>query len=380
MKKDMFLFFIVLLVICLIHADNTPGSYPQYVYEPVPDLYIEGRLTIYPKFPKIGEKVTISAVIKNTGKTSPCPLKAKLKITGPTGFHKTINYFELPCHLIEMGEQRIYDFSFTRTFSKMRVYKATLTIDVNNELNEQNENNNEKSRYFRMDPLPDLALYVPPVKPVNIGHKRTVTVEVKNIGPGLSPKTKLRFFLDAEGTKSYFIPPLRKNESKTFKRSHRWFISGKKLYNICVDCDNEIRELDENNNVVKGWVDVNILSSGSLNTEYNPCNLKIFFSAPNKVKKNEKVSIIAKIKNTSSARKSQPAKIEFRIQDHRTITFHIPELFPKQTHEAPYSVQWSVPGTKQFSAKITSGKNCERSTGSIIVEALQLLERKNLIK
>ena len=340
----------------------------------LPDLCISGRVTVTPERPKMHDTVTIKAIVKNCGELPSGRSRAKLTIKGPEGFHQVIKYLEVPAlSPVPGGMPTIHVIEYRHIFSQMGVYRSTVTIDYNNSVKEQNENNNEKSRSYIVAPLPDLAVYIPAVKDVHVGRERTVTFEVRNIGPGLSPTSTLHTFLDGENVKTYSIPPLRQNEKRVFKRSHRWFIPGKKLYTTCIDCNNKIRELDENNNKKQGHVKVYVGShfDESGTGDASPCGLVITFSAPKKVKLFEKVAIVAYIKNPWTF-KSPPAKMDFRIEGHRTISWHIPELYPKQTHKIPYTVQWTREGTKQFSAKITSGKNCSWASGSIFVEGLKV--------
>ena len=101
----------------------------------------------------------------------------------------------------------------------------------------------------------------------------------------------------------------------------------------------------------------------------DPQCLNISFSVPKKFKTNEKVTIVAKVKNQYK-KKSPPLKIDFSVTDHKTVIFHIPELFPNQVFDVPYSARWSKIGTKQYSVKMLSNIECQKFTGSIIVEKL----------
>ncbi len=336
----------------------------------LPDLCFDGRVSISPKRPKMGDEVLYSATIRNCGKIISSMFKVKLVITGPEGFHKITKNYVLPRLSPTPGSERtFYVINYRRKMSQMGAYRFAVTIDEGNGVQELNENNNKKSRAFIVQPLPDFAVYVPGVKDVHVGRKRTVTFEVRNIGPGLSPPSRLRTFLDGENVKVYSIPKLRHNEKRTFKRSHRWWWPGKKLYTVCIDCQGDVLELNENNNRKQGHVKV---YAGSHFDESgippSACGLKISFSAPAKVKIFQKVAIVAKVKNPWSF-KTPPTKLEFIIYDQPTIKMFVPELYPNQVHEIPYTVKWKTPGKRKYAARILEpGKDCPYTSGIITVQ------------
>jgi subtilase family serine protease len=340
----------------------------------MPDLCIYGRVNISPVRPKMGENVVIKAAIRNCGDV-PLPIQAslKLEINGPGGFNQVTKYFSIPIlNPVSHGEPREFQFQYGYTFTKMGVYKTTITVDSSNVITEENETNNKKTRSFIVAPLPDLMVYIPVVKDVHVGRERTVTVELKNIGPGIAPPTRLNFYLEAEGTKWYDIPSLNPQQKIIFKRSHRYWVIGSKQYWARVDTLGQVQELNENNNMQNGSFKVYVGShfdeSGQL---YPPRCLNISFSAPKKVKMFKKIAIVARVKNQYD-RESAPVKMVFSVQNHPTVTFHIPELFPNQTHEIFHTVSWPTPGNKQFSARISSMDNCQPFTGSITVEELSV--------
>jgi hypothetical protein len=341
-----------------------------------PDLSISGRISVQPAFPKIGDKVTVSATIINLSNVISPPCQAKLTITGPVKFHTINQTFNIPSLSNTVGEaQNSHKISYHYTIQEMGVYKNVIKVDSNNTIEEENEDNNEKSRHNRADPVCDLTVYVTGVKDIHLLRDKKVLTEVKNIGPGIAPPSRLWLFLEGAsngGAKVIDVPALDPGQIKEYSISNRYYIPGKKAYKSWIDYKEEITELDESNNIESGYFQVYVGSHfdpGGI----DPGCLNISFSAPKKIKRNERVSIIAKVKNQHSS-KTAPFKIRFKVQDHKTVTFHIPELFPNESFDAPFTAQWSKPGTKQFGVKIISNDNCPNIKGSIVVEALTKLE------
>lgn len=361
MKK--FLFFVLVLFFLY------PLSFPQE-----PDLCISGRINVKPEFPKIGETVTISATITNLSNIKSPPCWATLTITGPAKFQKITRNFKISSLSNALNDgPKEYKIRYHYKVSEMGIYLNVLKVDVHDVVKESNENNNEKSRYNRVDPIPDLAVYIPVVKDIHVLREKTVTTEVKNIGPGISPPSQLWFYLDGAGSsglgaKIFDVPSLNPGQKMKYSLKHRYYIPGKKGYKAWIDYKNKIAELDESNNIQSGSFKVyagSHFDESGMNEE--PQCLNISFSAPKKAKTNEKVTIIAKVKNQYD-KKSPPLKLDFSVQENKSVTFHIPELFPNQVFDIPYIAQWTEASTKQYSAKILTNSNCQKVTGSIIVE------------
>jgi hypothetical protein len=346
----------------------------HFIFPQQPDLCISGRIIVKPEFPKIGETVTVSATITNLSNIKSPPCTAKLTITGPVKFHKITRYFKISSLSNALNDgPKEHKIRYHYRVHEMGIYQNTIEVDVYDVVKESNENNNEKSRYNRVDPIPDLTVYIPIVKDIHVLRNKTVTTEVKNIGPGISPPSKLWFFLEGAGdsglgAKVFDVPTLNPGQKMKYSLSHRYYIIGRKEYKAWIDYKNKITELDESNNIQSGSFKVYAGShfDESGITEDPQC-LNISFSAPKKVKTNEKVTIIAKVKNQYK-KKSPPLKLDFSVQEHKSVTFHIPELFPNQVFDVPYSAQWTTVGTKQYSVKMSSNGQCQTFTGSIIVE------------
>jgi hypothetical protein len=361
MKKFLFL---ALILFFLYHF-----TFPQK-----PDLCISGRITVKPEFPKIGETVTVIATITNLSNIKSAPCTSKLTITGPAKFQKITRYFKISSLSSAPNDgPKEHKIRYHYKVSEMGIYKNIINVDVYDVVKESNENNNEKSRYNRVDPIPDLTVYIPRVKDIHLFRDKTVTTEVKNIGPGISPPSQLWFFLEGAGdsglgAKVFDVPSLNPGQKMKYSLSHRYYVPGKKGYKAWIDHKNKITELDESNNIQSGSFKVYVGShfDESGITEDPQC-LNISFSVPKKVKTNEKVTIIAKVKNQYK-KKSPPLKLDFSVQDHKSVTFHIPELFPNQVFDIPYIAQWTTVGKKQYSVKMLSNSQCQTFIGSIIVE------------
>ncbi len=354
-------------------SDTSDNPFKIVSPQAKPDLCVSGRISVQPEFPKIGDRVTVSATITNLNASKSPPCAAKLTITGPEKFQTINKYFNVPSLSNLLGDGlNAQSIRYHYTVREMGVYKNVLKVDSHDVIEEDNEENNEKSRFTRVDPVCDLAVYVTGVGDIRIFGNKKVTTEVKNIGPGISPPSKLWLFLEGAshgGANVLDVPALNPGQSIERSISNRFYVPGKKAYKSWIDFKEEITELNEANNIESGHFHVYIgdhFDPGGIDPE---C-LAISFSAPIKTKINERVTLIAKVKN-QYPNKSAPFKINFIVQDHRTTTFHIPELFPNEVFDVPYSARWSNAGTKQFSVTIiSSDTNCQECKGSIAVEAL----------
>lgn len=105
--------------------------------------------------------------------------------------------------------------------------------------------------------LPDLVVCAEwTSKRPQLGDKRTVTVKVKNIGPGAAPAANFDFYVEGHGTANIPLPALAKNAEYSYAHKFWWNSWGHKTVRITIDPMKQVTEANENNNQVSGSIEV----------------------------------------------------------------------------------------------------------------------------
>ncbi len=192
-----------------------------------PDLQV-GVIKVTPQNPGEGQTVTFKGNVMNYGNAPAQNPVAVLRVKRPGGLPDKIFRQELNVTL-----QKNQGVTFAQNFlvPKQGNYTCQFSVDPADMIPETNNNNNKKDWTFGVHALPDLIVCVDNAKRPPVGGKRDISAVVKNIGSGnvsSMSHTKLRFYVEKKGTKTYDIPPLASGDSHTVKRRHSWGLSGTK--------------------------------------------------------------------------------------------------------------------------------------------------------
>lgn len=219
-----------------------------------PDLVIGGKMTRTPKHPKVGEFFDFKFRVDNAGNGQAAGSSAELTIKGPENF---LLVKRISVRSLGGAPDHAY-FKKTIKLPRIGIYRFTLKLDVDNNVQEGDESNNEKWILVDINPkqFPDLkivSIYSPDYKKT-IHQECKMEVTVKNIGPvdagrfeidcdwktctGISQGRKYK--VCAQGLKS--------GESITFTFKHKYWCLGMKYPSLHVDKANQVQEKNENNN------------------------------------------------------------------------------------------------------------------------------------
>ena len=230
---------------------NNVGTGSVTIIGENPDLTVTA-LTADASTYKPGERVTITATVKNNGIIA-CPA-SKLRLAGDSMTAQTKDVSALSA-----GGTQTVSFTFTAPQIVGEVtYNITATADPDNKIVESNEGNNSRSVSFKVsNPLPDLTVTQirSDKNEYDEGATGTVTVTVKNQGAQSVSNAKLKltledFFSEVKQTGSIaaggtvqvsfsFVAP------ETLER--RTVIA-----TTIADPTNEISETNEDNNTLTG--------------------------------------------------------------------------------------------------------------------------------
>ena len=136
---------------------------------------------------------------------------------------------------------------------------VTVTINAYHSIFETDYRNNSRSKHFYASPQhlekhPDLVVcmkrYIRLPWPVT----KTFHMHVVNIGTAPSSATKLSFHVGGHGTSHHDIPPLQPGEDYTAKKTFTWGNKGTNHYELMIDYENKVEELEEDNNILRGII------------------------------------------------------------------------------------------------------------------------------
>jgi subtilase family serine protease len=207
----------------------------------IPDLIIQS-ITCSPVQPIIAHQIKISVVVKNIG----------LGTSGDSDLDIYLNdalIMRPRVPKLASGKTAILTCTWVAQTDAMTL-KAV--VDVNNLIKETNESNNTKT--VNIGPLkssPDTDLTIEsmawtPAKPLT-GDIVTITVSIKNKGPGQAGVSYVDYYIDDTFLDSVYVDQI--GAGKTIVNSVIWqAIPGKHTIKAIADCDNRVAETSETNN------------------------------------------------------------------------------------------------------------------------------------
>jgi hypothetical protein len=223
----------------------------------LPDLHVE-EISLNPPHPAMGDSVEVRAKVVNKGPGYSPPFSASIKVDMPQGHPpRTYDFRVHPLGHPDFG--RNYSEIFRRIqHGAWGIYKATITLDLNGEVEESDKNNNQKVKRYTVDPLPDLIVCIRDGGGTYVQTNKKIWASVKNIGPRQSPPCKLSWSIEEHGTDSIDVPRLDSMEEVIFYKSPKWSFPGTQSIWAAVDKGNEVKEIHEDNNEVMGSISVTI--------------------------------------------------------------------------------------------------------------------------
>lgn len=120
---------------------------------------------------------------------------------------------------------------------------------------EEEASNNFSQRNFSVKAsLADLVVCFKKNNKVPAHRKSTFPVKVRNIGQAPSKPCDLRFWIKKKGVKHYKIPALLPGEEYGIQRSVYIASKSIKRFSLNIDSKQEVREMNENNNIIQGTI------------------------------------------------------------------------------------------------------------------------------
>ncbi len=204
---------------------------------PLPDIIVED-ITFSPPDIDVGDNLTITALVKNQGKSKTEISQASFYVDGVK-----IASQELPS--INSGESFPVVFIWT---AEAGIHTFKITIDDNNTVVESDETNNEKE-INHATATPDLIVEGISwlMSEQTNSNEATFTITIKNIGTGAAGESHVKYLFDISPADIENIAAIPAGETVSFS-----FITilaiGQHTVTIIADCDSEIIELNEGNN------------------------------------------------------------------------------------------------------------------------------------
>jgi hypothetical protein len=133
--------------------------------------------------------------------------------------------------------------------------KVEATIDFNQSIFDKNRANNTKIVW--VGGKPDLVVCFKKLNHNKPNQNAYYPPIVKNIGYAPSTPSKLRFWIEDDGVKTYNIPALAPNEEyKGVQRKVYWIRVKNHKFRLTADNNNDVEEFDEYNNIIEGIITV----------------------------------------------------------------------------------------------------------------------------
>ncbi|MBN1223657.1 MAG: hypothetical protein JXB23_10430 [Candidatus Aminicenantes bacterium] len=107
---------------------------------------------------------------------------------------------------------------------------------------------------FALQGIPDLVVCLVKEKWISIPGKRKIQVRVRNVGDRRAGPSTLSILIWLKSTEHYQIPALDPGEDYEVIREEHFLKAGKVRYVAAADCNNNIAESDESNNIGDGWI------------------------------------------------------------------------------------------------------------------------------
>ena len=231
----------VLVVSVRADADNpaqeSSMSAPFKIQGLDPELSID-CLKVEPKKNYVNKQITLEVNVCNSGLSNSQPTTARLEIKGP--IRRNIDF---PIEVLAGHQKKVLTYKYS--LPKYGIYRNVFTV-----------NNNRRQIVYGVNPLADLAITARKYRRVKLLKQSTITLKVKNRGEVLSPKSKLRFWIQGKGTKNYEVPSLQPGKVYFIRRKEYWKTSGKCRFSAHIDEANKIAEKSDTNNKFNGMIEV----------------------------------------------------------------------------------------------------------------------------
>jgi subtilase family serine protease len=269
-----------------------------------------------PESPNIGERVDITATVKNIGSGPASYSNVAFYIDGTENAQSQINH-------LNSGEEISTTFNWT---AQVGTHMVKILADSSDRVNEGNEDNNEKTITITTK-TPDLTIssiswY--PLVPAP-GDTVTFTATVENLGIAQADEFRLQYLVDGLSQGTHSIAELETGESSV--KEFSWIAEpGPHEVTLAVDYENKIAEIDEdNNNLTLGFPppDIAIVSFSSSTT--NPGDGEI-------------IILDLEITNQGPG-KSTPSHIQIEVDDVPLAVVDMTGLGPDETARQSFSWQ-----------------------------------------
>ncbi len=221
--------------------DETNNAMTVTLPDILPDLVVQSITCLSDK-PLISHQVKLRVTVKNQGLYSSAYCDLDLHINETYTLHQLIP-------MIAPGETAVLPFSWVTQASYLNLRAVA---DVDNIIHEVSEDNNTKTVKIGFShPSPDTDLTIEnvtwvPAEP-SVGDTVTVTINIKNKGPGLVGSTHVDYYIDDVFLDSVYTGRIESGD--TILNSVTWqAVPGTHTIRATVDCDNNVFETDETNN------------------------------------------------------------------------------------------------------------------------------------
>jgi uncharacterized repeat protein (TIGR01451 family) len=299
-------------------------------------------ISVSPESPNIGERVDITATVKNTGSGPASYSYVAFYIDGAENALSQISY-------LNSGEETSTTFNWT---AQAGTHTVKIVADSSDWVNEDNEDNNEKTITVTTK-TPDLAISSiswSPLVPAP-GDTVTFTATVKNLGIAQADEFCLQYLVDGLSKGTHSIAALGIGDSRV--KEFFWIAEpGLHEVTIAIDYENKIAEIDENNN--------------NLTLGFPPPDIAIvsFSSSTTNPRDGEKITLDLMITNQGPG-KSAPSRIQIDVDDVPLAVVDIAGLGPNETAQ------------QSFSWQAESGQHTIKATADISNAVWETDERNN---
>jgi len=221
----------------LVVESNEANNETLIVY-PMPDLTIEA-VTWSPVNPAMGDKVTLTAYVKNKGSHRAGGFQVYFYVDD-----NAVDYQEIP--QLDAGARVTNTFEWDVSAGP---HTLTLVADGSNVISEGVENNNEETVTFSIT-APDLTIesVTRPSEEPAASDNVTFTVTIRNQGDATARYSSVNYYVDGEHLTSGQIDSLEP-DAETEKTFSTWMSqAGPHTLRVVIDEDNQIPESNEVNN------------------------------------------------------------------------------------------------------------------------------------
>ena len=232
------------------------------------DLVIDS-LTATPSMPVVGQKVTITAVVRNRGGAAATANNFEIDLYKNRKTKPHVSHVgDVTCFVTSLAGGATATCSGTVTYDKVRTYRVRAQVDTLNAVIESNEKNNLKGPVRVRAKLPDLViskLAASPVIHVGVGQTVALSATVRNSGRVSAGAFEIDLYKNRGGRPGASelgdvtcnVPGLAARATTTCSGSVSYGMGG--IYRVMaqVDTQREVMETRESNNV-KGPVKVRV--------------------------------------------------------------------------------------------------------------------------